>query len=353
MKKIVVVSLFLLSCILPVENVQAVGLSLTTAQQVYKPGDTILVTADIYNDYDSEVDVVLECLLTSRTNISPDRLVSCLVTLDPGELKTIILYKIYVAEDFPSDEYTAVARLILDNTVYEEQEITFVVEDTLKRMDFEVHLCKDRECEDESRVFIQSDTIYMSYESSIDGIHVAGTVSLPDGSTEHIVLPTELHVTQTGSYALLVTASKDGYTQDTKKINFAVIGKPRASILTGISSTFNLYHDVVELHIRVVKEAYSNNIYGIEILQDLQQPIWDNVEAIEAPEGWSFEKIGNGVKFYTETNPLLMCQRTKFVFRVKATKISWFIKIHVIGHVHQNIGMMVSTRQWLYRYYFV
>jgi len=343
-------SLFLLSCILSIENVQAVGLSLATAQHVYKLGDTILVTADLYNDFDTEVNTVLECRLTGHTRRFPDRLVSCRVTLGPGELKTVILYKIYVTEGFPSDEYTAVARLILENTVYEEQEVTFLVEDTLKQMDFEIHLCKDRECEHESKVFIRSDTIYMSYESSIEGIQVAGTVSLPDGSTEHVVLPTELRVTQIGSYVLLVTASKEGYTHDTKKINFAVIEKPRAFILTGIFSTFNLQHDVVELHIRVVKEAYSNKIYGIEFLQDLQQPMWDNIEAIEAPAGWSFEEVSNGVRFYTETNPLLMCQRTKFVFRVEATRISWFIKIHITDHIHKNMGMIVSTRQWLYRY---
>lgn len=120
--------------------------------------------------------------------------------------------------------------------------------------------------------------------------------------------------------------------------------------LKGIFSSFNLRYDMVELYIRVNKEAHSNKIYGIEILPEIQQSMWESVEVIGAPEGWSFEKVGNGLKFYTETNPLLLCQRVKFTFRVKAKRISWYIRIHVTDQDHQNMGMIISTRWWLYYY---
>lgn len=120
------------------------------------------------------------------------------------------------------------------------------------------------------------------------------------------------------------------------------------SILGGMHSTFTLQYNVVELYIRVVDETNSSMIYSIEIFPEDQQPAWDSVEGIEAPEGWSFEKIDNGVRFYTETNPLLRCQRTRFIFKVRAIRISWYMRVHLTNEYYWNIGEIVSTRWWLY-----
>jgi hypothetical protein len=123
--------------------------------------------------------------------------------------------------------------------------------------------------------------------------------------------------------------------------------------LTGIFSTFNLRYDVVELGIRANKEVYSGKIYGIEISPYIQQPRWEGIEVFETPEGWNLEKIGNGVRFYTQTNPLLVGQYMKFRFRVKASQISWYMRIHVTDKYHENLGMIISRRRWLYYCYLV
>lgn len=120
--------------------------------------------------------------------------------------------------------------------------------------------------------------------------------------------------------------------------------------LTGVYSTFNLYHDVVEMYVRAINDDYSNVIYDLEIFREDQYPMWDSIEVLETPEGWSFEDFGCGVKFFTETNPLIKCQRVRFVFRVTAKRISWYIRIHVTDKNHQNMGMIVGTRWWLYYY---
>ena len=120
--------------------------------------------------------------------------------------------------------------------------------------------------------------------------------------------------------------------------------------LTGVYSTFNLYHDVVEMYVRAINDDYSNVIYDLEIFREDQHPMWDSIEVLETPEGWSYEDFGCGVRFYTETNPLLKCQRVRFVFRVTAKRISWYIRIHVTDKNHQNMGMIVGTRWWLYYY---
>ena len=111
--------------------------------------------------------------------------------------------------------------MLLGNVVVDERETTFLVEGTLKEMEFEVNLSE--EGEEESRVFIQGDNIYIDYESPIDSIQVEGTISFPNESTRAVVLPTVIQAAETGSYVLMTTASKEGYKSETMQINFAVI----------------------------------------------------------------------------------------------------------------------------------
>ncbi|MBU7028643.1 MAG: hypothetical protein HXS48_17035 [Theionarchaea archaeon] len=123
---------------------------------------------------------------------------------------------------------------------------------------------------------------------------------------------------------------------------------PRKQFLPGIYSTFKHYNDLVELYIRINKEECSDIIYSIEISPDAQMPQWESIEAFEAPKDWNFEKIGNGIRFYTETNPLTKCQGVTFRFRVKTRRISWYMRIHAMDEYRKDIGMIISRRWWLY-----
>lgn len=114
-------------------------------------------------------------------------------------------------------------------------------------------------------------------------------------------------------------------------------------ILQGISSTFTIMEDVVELEIHIVSEELSYLIYDVEILPEDQGALWEGVEGLEAPEGWEFEKINNnGVKFYTKVNPLISCQPLRFTFRVYAEEILPYINVHLTDENHENTGMISS-----------
>lgn len=175
--------------------------------------------------------------------------------------------------------------------------------------------------------------------------------TLGPGETQTAILtvnpPKDVRVGEIRTFT--ITGTIDGKVIGGVEVRVVKIHEEK-QFLTGIHSTFNLRYDVVELYVRVTDEDYSNMIYDIEIFLDAQQPAWNDIEVLEAPEGWNFEKIGNGVRFYTETNPLLTCQRTKFTFRVAAKRISWYIEIHVTDQDHQNMGILVSKRWWLYYY---
>ena len=119
--------------------------------------------------------------------------------------------------------------------------------------------------------------------------------------------------------------------------------------LAGIYSIYDLLEDnVVELYVRVINDDFSGLVYDIEIFPEIQQPPWQSVEVLMMPEGWEYEKIGDGVRFHTTTNPLIKCQLTKFVFRVKAKRISWYIRIHITNEYHESLGEIVSTRRELF-----
>jgi hypothetical protein len=141
----------------------------------------------------------------------------------------------------------------------------------------------------------------------------------------------------------IVESNEDNNT-DTLKID---VQGPKP-ILTGIHSTFNLSGDIIEMYVRVVNSVYDGKIYDIEIFLEVQQPPWESIEVLEVPQGWTYEKVDGGVRFYTETHPLITCQRVKFVFKVRAARISWYIRLHLTDEYHENLGEIVSTRWGLF-----
>ena len=118
--------------------------------------------------------------------------------------------------------------------------------------------------------------------------------------------------------------------------------------MRGVYSVFDLQHDTVDLYVRVVDENYSGMIYDIEILLEDQMLPWDFVDGIKAPPGWSFEEIDDGLRFFTETDPLLTCHLTRFRFRVQGERIPLYMRVHVTDSEGRNMGILISVMRWLY-----
>ena len=86
-------------------------------------------------------------------------------------------------------------------------------------------ICKDSSCNEEAKVFIQEEKIYLNYSSSIEDILVLGILTYPDSSTKQINLPYNFIGSQIGTYKLDITASKEGYQDINIKEQFGVIEK--------------------------------------------------------------------------------------------------------------------------------
>lgn len=122
--------------------------------------------------------------------------------------------------------------------------------------------------------------------------------------------------------------------------------KTLKDILSGIRSNYKLpSRDVIDLYIHVIDEDLSGKIYDIEILPEVQEPEWESADGLESPQGWKFEKMGDGVRFYTETAPLLVCQGVRLTFKIVRKGPLWDIRLHVTDENHENLGIVVSTRK--------
>jgi hypothetical protein len=222
-KRTILLIMVLFSCVSYTESALGASLSLKTAQQTYKPGDVVLITADLHNNYDKAVDIVLQCLLTSKTKRYPEVPIPVVVSMGESESRVITLFEMNVTQDFPSDQYRVVVNLLIDGTSMGEREITFLVQDTLKEIQFGARLCEDQECMHESRVFIKNKSIYATYDSSVDGVRVDGEIYFNDMSRISSDLPAIFQLGETGSYVLVITAEKEGFKTETRELNFAII----------------------------------------------------------------------------------------------------------------------------------
>jgi hypothetical protein len=224
--------LFLMSCILAFQSIWASEFSLHIDKQIYQPGDTIKVIADLTHDWESEASYVLEVSVTSQNRSQPEILIPYQGQLIPGESKSITVYEAYVSEDFPSDDYQVHVRFLINGDLLDEDEVFFQVRGTLRPIDFTALTCKDAECLQPSTVFLMGDIVHIHYASSIADIHAEGFLILPDDTRREIMLPTEVQVEKVGTYNIEVTATKEGYQQQIQKLRFVVIDKePQIPVL--------------------------------------------------------------------------------------------------------------------------
>jgi len=144
--------------------------------------------------------------------------------INAGETKEFLLSE-YISEINPSGKYTAVAKILDENSqIVKKEEASFNVKGTKKLFEIDLETCKDETCSEKSKTFIKS-KIYIFYNASIQSPIIITKLIFPDETTQQISLPYSFEADQIGTYTLEVIASKEGYKTITKKEQFAVIEK--------------------------------------------------------------------------------------------------------------------------------
>ena len=221
-RSIFLVSVFVLGGALTVP-LFAVGVTLHTEKAVYGPGDTILVTAELHNTYDTEMAVRLEGFVSGLTGKLSGKSCRQSTVLGPGETQVVPLYQSLVGEDFPPDEYTLSVHELYGGIIGEEMTVSFTVAGTLRELSYAVRMRRGLEEGPETRVFVRGEDIGVDWVSPEEGVSVTGTVVFPGGLEQNRELPFVLPAQAAGSYRLTVTAVKDGFQPETRTVLFAVI----------------------------------------------------------------------------------------------------------------------------------
>lgn len=98
---------------------------------------------------------------------------------------------------------------------------------TTPSFSFELKTCKDQPCAEKTKVFVQGESIYLDYSSSVSSPSITAVLTYPDGTSKQVTLPASFKANQIGTYTLDVTASKQGYKTQSMKEQFGVIeGEP-------------------------------------------------------------------------------------------------------------------------------
>ena len=201
----------------------ALEMSLHTEKDVYGPGDIILVTAELHNTSDAGVEVVLEGLLSGRSEMNSGRNCRLTATLGPEESQTLPVYQNAVGDAFPPDEYILTVSDMSGGIPGEELTVSFIVAGTLRELSYAVRMRRGLEEGPETRVFVRGEDIGVDWVSPEEGVSVTGTVVFPGGLEQNRELPFVLPAQAAGSYRLTVTAVKDGFQPETRTVLFAVI----------------------------------------------------------------------------------------------------------------------------------
>lgn len=220
---ILLASFLLLLFLSTIPSCSAHEFSLGSKKNVYNPGDTLLVTAEIGNTEDRSVRFSVSSVLEDLNMQTPSMPVYRSVELKGGTKKTITLYEITVDESFYSGNYVVEASLIENGIEIYWDEVDFMLQGLPEEINVEMFLCKDPECSEESLVFIKGENVYLDYTSDQPEPVIDASLTFPDNSKEQLSFPFQMKAQSVGSYAIRFTASKEGYRTVDGVMYFAVL----------------------------------------------------------------------------------------------------------------------------------
>ena len=184
---------------------------------------------------DSDVDVyftpTIKCL-----NLPEE-----ILTIQQASLKAGVIYtgsdKGFIIEDETITQQ-CLARIRVSEPFVQVKEQEFFIWGK-SEMAFYLKVCGDKNCNDESKLFVKNENVFIDYMSDVKDLNLVATLKYSDGKTQEIKMPTSIKASQIGTYDIEVTASKQGYKTITKKEQFGVI-KENADIKLGSPQAYTV-----------------------------------------------------------------------------------------------------------------
>lgn len=201
-------------------------LELNVLEESYGPGDYVDLGMLLKNDYgENKTLEIEEVIYHERFAPSPA------ITeefMEAGEAAALSNIGFTVQNTSYSGEYVYSVTLYENSTTLESANASFRIEGTLEEFEeLEVKTCIDYLCELPSAALKLFNTAYIkAFET--EGSELTGTLTFPDYSSAQLIFTndaTSIIPTQTGTYSARITASKEGYQDQTIELEFYVVEK--------------------------------------------------------------------------------------------------------------------------------
>lgn len=188
-------------------------------------------------DYSISSDYAQDIIFTPHI-LCPDAPVSPIqektANIKPGTPYSETYYDLIVDESLNPQTCTAYVQILSPAQQTFSKQFTIVTDPSFS---FSINTCKDASCAEESKVFLKNDEIYLDYLSELQDLSITATLTYPDKTTKQMSLPSLIKADQSGTYALDVTASKQGYKTINVQEQFGVIEEePEIEALTVCNS---------------------------------------------------------------------------------------------------------------------
>lgn len=221
--------MLLIGIILLIANIFALPVIKINAKSSFNVGETIQFDYTITPDRNQNIIFIprIKCTGLVEEMLAP-------VTLDliKGNPITKTYTGFNVTKDTNPQQCIAMVQ-VLRPFILISQEIFQIVNQPLINLDLK--LCKDKECQKQSKVFIKGEKIYFDYNSDVNDLIISAKLTFPDGKTQIIAIPGSVDLKEEGSYKIEINAYKSGYRSLILSDEFAVISnKPIIKTITPI-----------------------------------------------------------------------------------------------------------------------
>ncbi|MBE9573448.1 MAG: hypothetical protein IMF11_22690 [Proteobacteria bacterium] len=202
----------------------AQSLNVAVDKAMIKVGAPIRASATVKNDKEKEVEWVFVASLYSKDPRAPvPRDFVKRVKLEPGK-QTQIPISLPTEGLVYEGEYQLICGLFDKANKPIAKSIQYIrLTGGMKRLDITLKACKDSGCKTPARMFVQGETVYISYIANVKTPRIEASLVLPDQSKTTLTLPATIVVKQAGDYQMNAVITKPGYQTVKKSFMFGVI----------------------------------------------------------------------------------------------------------------------------------
>ena len=196
------------------------------SEPVFRPGDEVELFALVENTCSEGKDFNVTSFLMSETYIGMATVTT--LSLEAGEMYKLTIHSFSVSDDTEPGDYNYVVQLS-SGSDFVGGEVSFKVSGTALRSNHIYYkVCADQACLEEKAVFdlAQNSTAYLrAFEAG--GLNLSGNVSLDGGPEQALnfldLVTASIPLSAPGDYQIEVTASREGYLDDTSFLEFKVV----------------------------------------------------------------------------------------------------------------------------------